>query len=417
MNRAGKRWYVPVVAALAPVLVVSAFSASPAAAKDIKRVKPSALGIHVFDKTQPQVPTGSIRLNCFPTWSEIQKSPGQYDWSKLDEAVNLAQSWGYKDILYVFCGTPLWAVGNQQAQFPTRTELTGDARNTLPPSSMSSWKSFVTAVAKRYKGKITSYQTWNEITSPDFYQGTGKQMAKMTKVAYKAIRKADPRAAVISASVQTHTPVLARYKSVAEPYFAGLKKAKWPVTHMSGHFYPAGVAGPDQRLKQINMYLKSMRKYGLPNSKEIWDTESNFVVGQSKAPNSAVSAPVAATYVARNYLDAWRSGLTRSYWYQWSTDWAPFPGVQLRPGDPATAAFNTFGGWVTGAKFRGCSEKGKLVVCNFSKGGTFQIAFTEKGKSKYRIGGKKTVCPIYPSPVACSAKKKVKVTTIPVKIG
>jgi hypothetical protein len=128
-----------------------------------------------------------------------------------------------------------------------------------------------------------------------------------------------------------------------------------------------------------------------------------------------VTGRKAAIYVARNYLDTWRSGLTRSYWYAWTTEYNYFPGVQLFPGLASTDAYNTFGRWVKGSKYQGCTS-GKRVICKFSKKGkTFQIGFTTSGKSTYKYPGKKKVCPVYGG--KCKTMKKAKITTMPVKIG
>ena len=70
-------------------------------------------------------------------------------------------------------------------------------------------------------------------------------MAKMTKVAYKAIRKVRPQG---GRHLRERPDLTGRTATtrVADPYFAALKKMKWPVTHMSGHFYPAGQGGAEQ---------------------------------------------------------------------------------------------------------------------------------------------------------------------------
>lgn len=421
MNTVGKRWYWAPALLLVAALALALGGLQPAEAKSVKKIKPYVLGMH-SDNSDPMVTSGSLRTFT-PLWSQIQPSRGTFDWTEMDKRIDQIRSWGYKDILFVFVGTPQWAAG------PVRdpgSESFGPG-STSAPTSMSDWKTFVTAVAKRYKGKIKNYQIWNEITSPNFYQGTPNQMAKMTKIAYKAIRSADSKARVISASVQTHKGRQYAYDNVAKPYFKKLQSMNWPVTHVSGHFYPLPTspgkwnsAGPDERLRQIDMFKKTMKQYRLPSSKEIWDTESNFAVGQPTdpgEPDGRITGNKAATWVARNYLDTWRSGLTRSYWYAWTTEYNYFPGVQLFPGLASTAAFNTFGKWVKGASYKGCSDKGKLVVCKFVKSGkSFAIAFTTKGKSTYTFGGKKSVCPVYGG--SCKkVKKKTVVRKMPVKIG
>ena len=50
------------------------------------------------------------------------------------------------------------------------------------------------------------------------------------------------------------------------------------------------------------------------------------------------------------FLDGWRTGVRRPYWYLWSADYYSFPGIQMRIGDASTAALNTLGDWVIGAR-------------------------------------------------------------------
>jgi hypothetical protein len=73
-----------------------------------------------------------------------------------------------------------------------------------PPNNYQDYADFLTALASRYKGKIGAYAIWNEpnlarewcdnVPNPEEY-------AKLLKVAYSAIKSADPDAIVISAGL------------------------------------------------------------------------------------------------------------------------------------------------------------------------------------------------------------------------
>jgi hypothetical protein len=206
---------------------------------------------------------------------------------------------------------------------------------------------------------------------------------------------------------------------MAPPYFKKLRALGWPVDVVSGHFYPAGKGGPDTRMQRIAMFKKDLRKYRKPGRVAMWDTEANYWTSvPSRGIKGKVRGKKAATFLARNYLDTWRSGLARSYWYIWTVGAQDlnFPGVQLRTGDPATTAYKRLASWTVGSKFSSCKTKGTLVRCKFRKGSSFQIAFTTSGSKKLKIKGKKPVTPVYGRGTKMT-KRKTTVTKLPVRIG
>ncbi|MFN8125147.1 MAG: hypothetical protein U0R64_01355 [Candidatus Nanopelagicales bacterium] len=388
------------------------FAGGATAAEAGTKITPETFGIH-SNVQKPGVSAGAFRMACTPLWRQVELGRHSYDWRRFDFMVNRAHAWGYSDIMYTFCGTPTWA--GKSVSRPTN-EIFGP-RSTSAPAKMSYYRDYVTAVVKRYKGRITSYQAWNEITSPQFFQGTAKQMAKMTKILNTVVAKYDPRATVVAASVQTHYD--SYYQPMAPPYFKALKKLRWPVDVVAGHFYPAGKGGPDTRMQRIAMLQKDLRKYKKPRRVAMWDTEANFWTSvPSKGIKGKVRGKKAATFLARNYLDTWRSGLKRSYWYIWTVGAQDlnFPGVQLRTGDPATTAYNRLAAWTVGSRFSKCKTKGTLVRCSFRKGSSFEIAFTTKGKKRLKVKGSKTVTPVYGGGTK-PAKRKTTITTLPVRIG
>lgn len=359
------------------------------AANEPFTVQATDLGIHSYT-TQPEVPTKSLRLTCFPNWASANPAPGKFSWADFDAGLERAESWGFTDIMYSFCATPKWAgtpvEGTDQAAFGPGTSQ--------PPKNMKVWKDWVSAVAKRYKGRITGYEVWNEPSSPQFFAGTPQQMAKMTQVAYDAIKAADPDAYVMSASAQTHNPDF--YKNFFPPYLKGIKKLGWPVDGMALHFYPSGGGTPQTRVEQIEMVQAELDKVGTPEDLPLWDTEVNYNVGlPGGEPEGRITGQRAAAWTAVTYLDSWRTGVRRPYWYLWSADYYSFPGIQMRVGDASTAALNTLGEWVIGAQFQGCSEEAGAVKCSFDKEGAFTVAYSTGGNATVALDGTAEVCPVY----------------------
>jgi hypothetical protein len=69
----------------------------------------------------------------------------------------------------------------------------------VPPRTLTPWIRYVTAVVTRYRGRIDSYEPWNEVNLGMFYGGTPSQMAAMTRALKDVVDRIDPAAMVTSA--------------------------------------------------------------------------------------------------------------------------------------------------------------------------------------------------------------------------
>ncbi|NLT74588.1 MAG: cellulase family glycosylhydrolase [Chloroflexi bacterium] len=122
-------------------------------------------------------------------WREIELEKGGYDWSHTDSIVSMANAEGL-DIIARIDYQPEWAGGG----YPTSG----------PPDDPQDLADFLSALATRYAGRIRAYQIWNE---PNLGREWGGQTpdpgayVKLLKLAYDAVKAADPHAMVISAGM------------------------------------------------------------------------------------------------------------------------------------------------------------------------------------------------------------------------
>lgn len=377
-------------------------------------VTAASMTIHSFEG-KPETGSGGFRMNCFPLWRQVEPRRGEFNWPAFDSALQNTKSWGGQQIIYSFCGTPEWAAG--KVKDPAAEVFGKDS--TAPPSRISYFEDYVRAVVRRYKGQIDAYEIWNEATSPQFWQGTPDEMAEMTERAARIIHAEDPEALVTSASIQTHRSDY--YKGFFPPYLKSLKKRGWPVDVWNGHFYPAGRGGPAARRDQIAMMRKTLAKAKAP-ARPLWDTEVNYFTGEPGTnPAGRVTGERAQAWAVRTYLDGWRLNVPRNYWYFWTLKYDQFPGIQTRPGLPATKALATFSSWVVGSRFNGCDQKGAVVRCFFAKDGSdFTIAWAEGKKDSANVTANfplkraAEVCRLTDG--SCSQTKKLELDQLPVKI-
>ena len=379
-----------------------------------KTIGPEQFGLHVQTLGAGATPSASVsavRLwDSGVRWDQIETSKGVYNWAALDRAVSAAERAGADEILYVLGSTPKWAA----SKF-SNVDLYGPGTASLPKKS-SYYLKYAKAVAQRYKGRITSYQIWNEANTRSFYNG-GKfdgwiKLAALTKDASKAIRKIDKRADIVAASSTVIPTPKFQTESFFFRYLRELKRQKASVDAISVHLYPVNPKqGPDSRVASIAAVRKVMAKVGL--KKPLWDTEVNY--GDRRNPaNQVVPKPKkAATYVSRTYLDSARYGIARTFWYGWDIN---VLGITMSnpDGSPTRAgqAFLTTREWLTAGSWKGCKDARGVTTCTV---GATKIVFAAKSTSLKRPAGVTTVTTL--SGASKAADTSIKVGTAPIRLS
>ncbi|WP_395310575.1 Ig-like domain-containing protein [Mycobacterium sp. AMU20-3851] len=235
---------------------------------------------------------GTIRI-LLP-WAGAEPEDDTFDWSAVDRMVDSAAAHGIK-VLATINTTPDWAATPGQPQYKAA------------PADLVAFGDFVSAVATRYQGKVADYEIWNEPNYNGFWAPTPDAAAytALLKIAYTAIKAADPTATVIGGSVA----------AVAEVPGG---PAVNPVTYLS-QMYAAGAGGYFDALA-FHPYMYSVPfsagegRAGVPfvqaqqlyavmvdngdGNKKIWATE----YGQ---PVSEGGEATQADYVG-DFLRAWR---------------------------------------------------------------------------------------------------------------
>jgi len=353
------------------------------AAVDPNAVQPSMVGLHIEGAeggAWASAPFGALRLwDNGTAWSQIELAKGEFKWDNLDGVVDTAESRGLNDILYVIGTTPDWAAKDPENLNASDYPQPGAAE---APANISDWSEWVTAVVTRYKGRISSYQIWNEANLANFFNGTPKQMAELTKVAYDIIKAIDPEAQVVSASPSTR--LVKSFDRFFPKYLEELAALGWPVDVMAIHTYPDATGDPTIRAALIVKAQDFLKASGGPTL-PLWDTELNYgLAGPGDIPKQEITGARAAGFVVRTYIDDLRLGVDRSYWYIWTPKPYDLLGVQAYSGSDGEQGFFAVNDWVTGATFGGCTEADNTVLCDFSRDGTnWIVAWAQSGEVTY----------------------------------
>lgn len=321
---------------------------------------PQFMGMHTLSPTRhwPTVPFGAMRP-AGTTWGAIEPKEGQFDWHGLDTWVAASQA-HHVELDYLFLNTPQWA--STRPEEKCNRGMIGCA---APPTDKA-WVSFVTTLVKRYKGRISSYEMWNEPNAIGFYTGTAAEMAHLVSLAYPIIKSSDPQAIVVSpapSSTGWPTP----YDTWMNEFLAaGGKKY---VDVIAWHAYvgrsnqPA--LPPESVVEQIKKIRAVMAKNGV-SALPLWDTEGGWG-SDAQLPDEQAQAD----FVSRWYLIQFSYGVARAYWYQWDN---PKWGTLWREGageTPAGRAYAQMYKWLDGATgSTPCRPThGPIWTCGLLKGG------------------------------------------------
>jgi hypothetical protein len=155
---------------------------------------PAAIGDDYFDGTSSLErirrhfrvarQSGAKYLRCTFSWNGIERERGRYDWAFWDALVNEAQKNGIELIPYV-AYTPEWAARDSKDFWKH------------PPRDPRLYADFMHRIAERYRGRIRSWEIWNEPDNREYWTGGAAEFAALAKMAAVRIRAADPRAVLV----------------------------------------------------------------------------------------------------------------------------------------------------------------------------------------------------------------------------
>ena len=307
----------------------------------------------------PKVGFGGIRLwDAGTNWTQLNPSRGAYDWSRLDQWLDLAQSRGV-DILYTFGITPSWAASNPQQACPYH------AGACSPPADPRDWDEFVRAIVVHANGRIKYWELWNEPNLTEYWSGDIQTLARMSQRAYTIIKSIDPNAVVLMPA-PTASP--SNFTAWLMMYFAAGGGASADIVSFHGYLPPT--AADPERIKDVVDSVNSVISRSGQVSKPIWDTE----VSWGKA-DQLPDLDAQAGYVARSYILQWSLGVQRVYWYAWNsplwgTLWDRSTNDILKPG----IAFGETYKWLVGATLTSpCSVSSDSTwTCLLSRPGGYE---------------------------------------------
>jgi Glycosyl hydrolases family 39 len=319
----------------------------------------------------PPVPFYSWRLS-HANWFELEPQKGQWKFDHLDQLAGWAQE-HHTEILMTLEYPPQWASRNPNAPGDWGTGTTGPVRD------MEDWRTFVRTVATRYRGRIHTYELWNEPDRGKSWTGDMDSMVQMAREAYEILKQVDPSITVVSPS--------ATYPKGPAWLNDFLQKGGGQYVDVIGyHFYTGAVnsmSPPEAVVPLIQNVRRIMSQYHV-DDKPLWNTEAGWLGSESYPPEKAMA------YVARAYVLNWAAGVSRYYWYGW--DPHKDMNIEMVEADnatvkPAAGSFATVQQWMTGAVMHRClTSDNHNWICEMNRNGNWSyIVWNTDGEKTFRL--------------------------------
>ena len=262
-----------------------------------------------------------IRANI--NWSSVEpNTKGTLDawWlGEIDYVVAQAQAAGIQILMPIADGVPYWASADPHKSGGSSWD------KYYKPANFQDYADFASKIVARYAPKgVHAYEVWNEPNYSRFWPSgpSAVDYVNMLKVAYPAIKAADPSATVVSGGVSRND-----FGFVAAIYAAGGK----------GYFDAVGVHPYTNKVDPLTCWtdtagknsidafcgIESVRNVMVANgdsAKTIWITE----FGWSTASNATngVSEATQASYLTKAFgkLDSY-SYVAHAFWYSFRNNY------------------------------------------------------------------------------------------------
>ncbi len=204
-------------------------------------------------------------------WSYIQKAgPTSYSWTEFDRIVTIANEYNIKT-LGILAYAPTWAAKE-------------GCSSLCAPSNPTYFANFASEAAKRYKGKVTAWEIWNEQNADNFWgpKANAADYVEVLKQGYAAIKAIDPNVTVLAGGM---SPVDGS-SSTIDPmtftktlYAGGAKNSFDAIAH---HPYTYNLSPASA--KPWNYWFQMYKIYDIMNQngdagKKIWITEYGAPTG------------------------------------------------------------------------------------------------------------------------------------------
>jgi polysaccharide biosynthesis protein PslG len=243
-------------------------------------------------------------------WESIETGKGEYNWTGYDELLANLEKRNLRAILILDYSHRLY---EESVTSPNPINHKPERTTASPqhPESIAAFARWAAAAAKHYAGRHVLWEIWNE-PNGNFWspKPNAEQYAALALATAKAIREADPQAAIIGpASSGFPWAFLETFlKSGVLEYLAGV----------SVHPYRSPSKPPETAASDYQKLRALIDRYAPPSKRDpipILSGEWGYSTWKR-----GVSLETQAAFAARQQLANLLNGVPLSIWYDWKND-------------------------------------------------------------------------------------------------
>ncbi|HET6312397.1 MAG TPA: glycosyl hydrolase [Chloroflexia bacterium] len=326
--------------------------------------------------------TGAAWVREDFAWGLIQPTEQRYEWTATDRIVG-GLTERKVNVLGIISYSANWAT-------PSKEDDKQPSAISFYPPDPDKYAHFVRTLVSRYKGTVKHWEVWNEPDNSLFWKPkpNAREYAELLKVAYKAIKQADPTAKVLSGGVSGNAiPFL-------EEMVAAGAGSSFDILALHPYAVPlnpaqARVESRPEVHKMVDVELTKYRAFLERHgpARPIWVTELGW-----PARDWGLDDAAQADYMAQAYAQMLASGLVeRIFWYSFkdasdrpADSWGMLSWgkgkTDLSPRRPSFSAYATLTRMLAGAKPAGRVQLSRFsVVEDFEKPSTWARSFHAEG--------------------------------------
>ncbi|MGQ9610278.1 MAG: hypothetical protein ACUVWN_13340 [bacterium] len=224
------------------------------------------------------------------SWEEVEKQRNELaDKTRYDISADVQNNYGLK-VYQVFHATPGWAqIEKNSHSFPDDLR---DAYN------------FAVQMARRFKGKVSAWEIWNEPDIIAFSDELGDSYSSLLKAMYIGFKSVDPEIPILICSFAMEPGIFAEtiFQNDVGKYF----------DIYNYHIYDDWKHHSERALKHINL----LKKYGL-DSKPVWLTEAGRPIKREPKLFEMTDQQEldVANFLPKAIITSLSSGVDKYFWF------------------------------------------------------------------------------------------------------
>ncbi len=247
------------------------------------------------------IASGVKWIRISPDWNLFEPTRDTYSTEflqKMDGIVDKLTNAGI-NIHFIIGYTAVWASSAPNADKPWKYK----------PADWADWEEFVAFVTNRYKGKITSWEVWNEPDSEIFWRDSVEDFATLMQKAYPVIKAADPANRVLLGGLCFYDGNFGDGSWFDR--FAAIDGVENTFDVMNLHAY----VNTPRMLQKLEGLLYLMEKHAPKfEGKKIWVTETGYSTAGDSAKEAAKADMAEQVYALfKRFPD-----IERIFWYCFS---------------------------------------------------------------------------------------------------